>query len=170
MTLESVNNAGRRLDRGFTLIEFIIALAVLSVLLVFSMPMLTELIVTGQVRSAAMDIYGSMAFARSEAIKRNVEVTISPNGGDWKNGWTIAAADAPDTLAAHDALPAKLEPLPGAAVTYTRDGRLVAGADFVLNVNASGTTGVAMRCVTVRAGGQPNIRVDKNLDGDCSNG
>lgn len=170
MNLEPRLTATRLPHRGFTLVEFVIALAVLSILAVLSMPMLRDLMLTGQVRSAAMDIYGSMAFARSEAIKRNVEVTISPNGGDWKNGWTIAAADAPDTLAAHDALPAKLEPLPGAAVTYTRDGRLVAGADFVLNVNASGTTGVAMRCVTVRAGGQPNIRVDKNLDGDCSNG
>lgn len=170
MTLESVNNAGRRLDRGFTLIEFIIALAVLSVLLVFSMPMLTDLIVTGQVRSAAMDIYGSMAFARSEAIKRNTEVTVSPNGGDWKNGWTVAAADSAATLAAHDALPAKLDALPGAAITYTRDGRLVAGADFVLNVNVSGTTNVAMRCVTVRASGQPNVRIDKNRDGNCENG
>lgn len=162
--------AGRRISPGFTLTEFILALAVLSILAVLSMPMLRELVVTGQVRSAAMDIYGGMTFARSEALKRNVEVSISPTGGDWKNGWTIAAVDSGDTLAAHDALPARLDPLPGAAVTYTRDGRLVGGADFVLNVNVSGTTDVAMRCVTVRASGQPNIRIDKNRDGNCENG
>lgn len=156
--------------RGFTLVEFIVALAVLSILTVLAMPMLQDMVVTGQIRSAAMDVYRSMAFARSEAIKRNIEVTITPVGGDWKNGWTIAASDAPDTLAAQDALPAKLNALPGAAVTYTRDGRLTSGADFVLNMNVSGTTSVPMRCVTVRASGQPNIRVDKNRDGNCNNG
>jgi type IV fimbrial biogenesis protein FimT len=155
--------------RGFTLVEFMITLAVLAILAVFSMPMLQELVVTGQVRSASMDIYRSMAFARSEAIKRNAEVTISPVGGDWKNGWTVTAADAPDPLAVQDALPGKLAALPGGAVTYTRDGRLAAGADFVLNVTASGTTGVAMRCVSARASGQPNIRIDKNRDGNCDN-
>jgi type IV fimbrial biogenesis protein FimT len=170
MTHKSNLTAPQSLNRGFTLTEFILALAVLSVLAVLSMPMLRELVITGQVRSAAMDIYGGMTFARSEAIKRNVEVTISPTGGDWKNGWTIAAADAPETLAAHDALAGNLAPLPGGEITYTRDGRLVAGADFVVNVNASGSTDVAMRCVTVRASGQPNIRIDKNRDGNCENG
>ena len=78
--------------RGFTIIEMLIAVGVLSLLLALVAPSLTTLMSTQQLKTAAQDVYASLSVARSEALTRNTSVTVEPLDGDWARGWTITAA------------------------------------------------------------------------------
>ena len=50
---------------------------------------MSKLIATQRLRSAAGDMHLALVKARSEAVKRNKDVTISPEGGNWAAGWSI---------------------------------------------------------------------------------
>jgi len=68
---------GKRLkQRGFTLLETLIALAVTAVLLGIALPNLTEYSSSRAVRSKATSLSGSLRLARAESIRRGNRVTV----------------------------------------------------------------------------------------------
>ena len=73
--------------RGFTLVEVIMAITILAILLVIAVPSMTALVRDQRVKAATFDVFSAFAFARSEAIKRNANVVITPNAIDWGSGW-----------------------------------------------------------------------------------
>jgi type IV fimbrial biogenesis protein FimT len=162
---------------GFTIIELMTALVILGILVVLAIPSFNDLVLSTRIKGAASDIYGALTFAKSEAIKRNTNVTVGPltAGGQWVNGWQVVAGAT--VLATHGALSnLKVECPTGTActqtLTYARNGRLTSGS-VALNVDlASPPTPrrVPMRCVNVDLGGRVNVTADNNLDGDCTNG
>lgn len=86
--------------RGFSLIELMVALAVVAVLLGIAVPSFQDVSLATKLRSYANTLAASAQLARSEAIKRNVEVRlcVSSNGtscgsGGWQQGWIVLAAD-----------------------------------------------------------------------------
>src|SRR5215831_4013598 len=78
-----------RRTAGFTVVELVTAVAVLAIVTALAIPSLTNLILDTGLKTAAIDVYNTMVYARSEAIKRNATVDIIPTGGNWKNGWTV---------------------------------------------------------------------------------
>ena len=62
---------------GFTLIELVIVIAVISIIGVLAAPSLTPALARIKLRGAAAEAYGDMQFARSEAVQRNLAVTVS---------------------------------------------------------------------------------------------
>jgi type IV fimbrial biogenesis protein FimT len=90
------------IGRGFTAIELLIVIAVIAVLAALAGPSFTPIIERWRVRQAAEDLQASLYYARSEAIKRggNVTITKSPNSSNcanassntqWGCGWTVDA-------------------------------------------------------------------------------
>lgn len=82
-------------NRGFTLIELMIAVSLLAVVAALAAPAMGDFIVRQRVASQAGDLALAMALARSEAIKSSTSIavipeTVSPNG--WANGWCVAPA------------------------------------------------------------------------------
>jgi type IV fimbrial biogenesis protein FimT len=164
---------------GFTIIELMTTLVILGILVTIAIPSFNDLIVGTRIKGAASDIYGALTFARSEAIKRNINVTVSPLGGQWVNGWQVTAVigGTNTVLATHGALTnLKVECPSGTACTqtfiYARNGRLTAGT-LTMSVNlASPPTPprVPMRCINVDLSGRVNVTADNNRDGDCTNG
>ena len=160
---------------GFTIIELMTTLVILGILVTIAIPSFNDLIVGTRIKGAASDIYGALTFARSEAIKRNANVTVSPLGGQWVNGWQVMAGAT--VLATHGALTnLKVECPSGTACTqtftYGRNGRLTAGT-LTMSVDlASPPTPprVPMRCINVDLSGRVNVTADNNRDGDCTNG
>lgn len=61
---------------GFTLLEMMIAIALLAALLSFGIPNFRDFIRNARMAAAANDVLADMNFARSEAIKRRVPVTL----------------------------------------------------------------------------------------------
>ena len=70
-------------ERGFTIIEIMVVIAIMGVLLTIAAPSFVTFTATQKVKTASFDLYAAMMFARSEAIKRKVNVTVSAAGGDW---------------------------------------------------------------------------------------
>ncbi len=88
---------------GFTLIELLCALALVATLLAIGTPQLHRLMATRAVASHVALFTSAMRYARSEAAKRGVPVTMcvsvdtnesepgcAPNSqGGWQSGWVV---------------------------------------------------------------------------------
>ena len=90
----------KTLNQGVTLVELMIVIVILGVLLAYAVPGVTSFLRVNSVISVKTDLLFDIQFARSEAIKRNVPVTICAanadqtaclGGGstDWSNGWIV---------------------------------------------------------------------------------
>ncbi|MDQ2075646.1 GspH/FimT family pseudopilin [Marinimicrobium sp. ABcell2] len=89
----------KRRQHGFTLIELIVTMTVLSILLGMAVPTFQEVSLNSKLRSHANSLVASAMLARSEAIKRNgvVRMCVSTNGtscssdadASWEQGWVV---------------------------------------------------------------------------------
>lgn len=91
---------GRR-GAGFTIVELMITVAIASILLAIAVPSFNQMIVSGRLAAQANELVGALSLARSEAIKRNANVTLCragtvddddcvDAGGDWQ-AWIVRA-------------------------------------------------------------------------------
>jgi type IV fimbrial biogenesis protein FimT len=150
----------RAAAKGFTLVELMITLTVLGILVTFALPSLGDLVRDQRVKAATSDVYASFIYARSEAIKRNANVEVVPNGADWAAGWLVKDAGG-NSLKAQDAIAGVSISGEGGTITYRQDGRLSAAiATFVLS--SPDSSSVAARCLRIDPSGRPNIKVDAN--------
>jgi type IV fimbrial biogenesis protein FimT len=77
-------------QRGFTLLEALTVMAIMAVLGAIAAPSFTTLISNQRARAASSELLASLNRGRSEAIKRNTEVSLLPaTSGQWQDGWTI---------------------------------------------------------------------------------
>jgi type IV fimbrial biogenesis protein FimT len=75
---------------GFTLLEFLVTIAVLAVIVSIGVPNFRDFVRNSRMSAAANDIITDFNLARSEAVKRRVPVTLCKS----QDG---AACDADDT-------------------------------------------------------------------------
>lgn len=82
-----------RRARGFTLVEAMTVIAILAILTGLSSASFVWLNQTTTIRGAAFDLVADLDFARSEAVKRNLDVTVQPVNADWAQGWQIVVGN-----------------------------------------------------------------------------
>jgi prepilin-type N-terminal cleavage/methylation domain-containing protein len=75
-TQSYVRHGERRVQRGFTLMELMVVLAVAGVIMGFAVPNFSLYIRNGRLTSAANDLLASVTLARTEAIKRQLPVGV----------------------------------------------------------------------------------------------
>lgn len=75
--------------RGFTLLELMIALAVLGLLLGIGIPAFGTVIDRQRMDSGLDALIRSVNYTRMEAVRRNRPVTMAPIDDDWNSGWRI---------------------------------------------------------------------------------
>lgn len=135
-------------QQGFTLIELLVMLVVAAVMLFVAVPSLVSYMRLTRLSNAAQDLYYTMQYARSEAVKRNTNVFVSyVTGTNWCYGVSTAAActcstagncnlgatSAPDTTSStlsasgFTGTSVRFEPIHGAAnaaglITFTQVG------------------------------------------------
>lgn len=145
-----------RVYRGFTLIEVLLVIVVMGVLLSLAAPSFVTFTASQKVKTASFDLYATMVFARSEALKRRQVVTVTPNGGDWAAGWTVSTniGGTPTTLRSQDAL-SGVTTSGAALVTYRLDGRLNAGPIGVLVQPQTADGTIQNRCIRIDLTGLP---------------
>lgn len=145
-----------RRQRGVSLFELIVALAIFTILATLAVPSFTQMVASQRVKSASSDLYSALVRARSEAIKRNADVTLAPVDGSWQKGWTINDPSNPARpLASHSAVPNVAITGP-ASITYTGGGRLRATARPSLGVSSASTD--AQRCLSADLSGRPYLK------------
>lgn len=79
--------------RGFTLIELMVAIAILGILVTMAAPSFNSFIDKYRVKRAADTVSAFLVNAKSEAVKRNrpVRVVITGGGSTWCAGMTESA-------------------------------------------------------------------------------
>lgn len=146
---------GRR-STGFTLIELLIAVVILVVLIGIGLPSFGSIIANNRAKGASTDIYVALANTRSEAVKRNANVTLSPNAAGWQAGWQILDASS-NVLETHAALAGITISGAPANVVYQSSGRPQGGAASSFLITSTANASI-QRCVLVSSSGRPYIK------------
>jgi type IV fimbrial biogenesis protein FimT len=150
-----VSAAALRRARGFTLTELLAVVAITAILASVAAPAFTSMVAAARGRSVSSELYAALARTRSEAIKRNAEVTLLPvTARQWQNGWSIPApGDASRKLDDHPAVRGVTVSGP-ASVVYLPNGRIkgttLPAFDIALSANSQ------HRCVRVDLSGRAN--------------
>jgi len=160
----------KRRSYGFTLVEALITISIASILASIAIPSFTKMIESNRISSASNDFLSALMYARSEAAKRSISVTIctSNNGtscnaslDDYAAGWIIFT-DCGDDGA-----------LSLAATTCDLDGDGTNDSDLLLRVQEEvsstsivATSSAATDFFTYRFSGRPaspvGFRIGKN--------
>ena len=82
-------NRHGRIAAGFTMVELLVTVTVAAILASLAAPSFSSLIATQRTKSVASNLHLALTIARSEATKRNANVTVAQKAGGWANGWTI---------------------------------------------------------------------------------
>jgi type IV fimbrial biogenesis protein FimT len=85
----------KKRQAGLTLIELLIGMVVMAVLLAIAVPSFQTLRHQNTVRSAGMVIYADLQLARSEAIKRNKDITVCFSGSG-TTSWSYQIKNSTD--------------------------------------------------------------------------
>lgn len=73
-------------NRGYTLIELLTTLSVISLLLVIAVPAFSTLIDRQQLRSAGQTLFLALNSTRATAITRQQRITLWNQDGNWRDG------------------------------------------------------------------------------------
>ncbi|MET0658687.1 MAG: GspH/FimT family pseudopilin [Steroidobacteraceae bacterium] len=161
-------------NRGFTLIEMMVALSVAAILLSIAVPSFSQSRLNSQLRASANDLVASINLARSEAIKRSASVTICVStdgenctGGNWNQGWVVRSA-AGEVLHKEAAAPAGFvikEAAATSALVFQSTGVDTTPGTFTV-CRASPSPGSQERVITVDATGRAALK--RTSTGACS--
>lgn len=174
-------NARRRAQRGLTLLESLMALAVLAVLAGSAVPSMADWLNRVRLNTVAQELAVDFDFARGASVARNHRATVCKAGpadtcaedGDWSQGWLVfedrnenaLRDDDEPVLLQHNALPpgwkATGNTTVASYVSYTPLGltRLVNGgfqAGTITLCRASGGPTEARRII-VNSVGRPRV-------------
>lgn len=144
---------------GFTLIEVITTVTIMAILLAIATPSFRDFVLTQRAKAGAYDLVSSLVYARSEALKRNTNIVVTPATGGWQNGWlvTVTIGSTTTVLAQHEAMPGLTVTAPAGNLVYTSSGRVTATAISAFNIAASGSSATP-RCVSVELSGMPSSK------------
>lgn len=114
----------KKKNKGFTLLELVIIVAILAITAGFAGPAMTTMIADSRISSGANDFVAALQFAKTEAAARISTVSICMKndsnkcdaGQDWRTGWVVFVDDNADgtrddneeVLLVHEALNQKI--------------------------------------------------------------
>jgi type IV fimbrial biogenesis protein FimT len=133
-----------------------VVLGIVAILAAIAAPNMGAMIKRQRIKTAAFDVFASLTYARSEAIKRNTTVTITPDAAGWNKGWTIT--DSNGNVLRNQAGWDNLAVSGPTTVAFGGTGRLSAGSGtpFALTGGSYGASVAtsAYRCVTLDLSGR----------------
>ncbi len=77
------------MEKGFTLLELMVTLAIAAILATMAIPNFTEIITSNRLTTYNNELVAALNLARSEAVKRNQQVIVRKTGANWENGWRV---------------------------------------------------------------------------------
>lgn len=156
--LEALNARRRRPETicGLTVVELLVVVAILAILLALAIPFSSTYLAQGRLGGAAEALAQDLQLAKSEALRRNADVTISfSSGSTWCYGSVVGATACNCTVAgsctlrrvdqnAYTGVTMAAPTFTGSAATFTsRQGLANAGAVEFSHPNA-GTLRVSL--------------------------
>lgn len=145
--------------RGFTMIELMVVVTVAVVLATLAVPSFSQFIIGQRVKTASFDLASSLLLARSEAIKRNADVTVAPKtAADWAGGWSVTTPLASTALSDQAAYSGILIPVPSAPASIVYQGSTGGrpqGGKVQFQLSGGSAT---PRCITVDLSGMTSTK------------
>lgn len=119
---------------GFTLIEFLVVIAVLALLASMAAPSFTDQMARRRLQGAGTELATDLQFARAQAVSHRGTTTLTTNTTG--TGYAVVTAEGTKSVT----LPSGVAVTPNTTVTYDYL-RGMADADHVLSVSSSHTGG-----------------------------
>ena len=159
MSVRAFVRSPARRCRGVTAVEILVVLVIVALLSVAAGPSLASAVVAQRLRAAGTDMVAALLLARSEAIKRNANVTVRPaTGEDWGSGWVTVTVGGDEIDHRNPPGQRVIVSEAPVAIVYGPNGRLAAGGSTQVEfVDALSQAGVSPRCVTVDTAGLPRL-------------
>ncbi|MDI3491376.1 MAG: type fimbrial biosis protein FimT [Thauera sp.] len=142
-------------NRGFTLIELMMAIAILGIIAAIAAPSFIQTIRNNRLTATANEVLLALQLARAEAIKqrRNLTVcagqTACTGSADWSGGWIVTNGD--EVIRIWEARPSLTVTGPAGGLTFSPDGR--GGGTEAITV----ASGDSSRTVTVTPTGRASV-------------
>lgn len=76
-------------SRGFTLMELLIAVAIVAILIGVALPSFRDSMVRSTVTQTGNDLVVDLNSARAEAVKRGLNTAVVAKTGNWNQGWEV---------------------------------------------------------------------------------
>ncbi|WP_304641609.1 GspH/FimT family pseudopilin [Pseudomonas sp.] len=157
-------------ERGFTLIELMVTIAVAAIILSLAIPSFTEATLGSKLRATANNLAAAATLARSEAIKRREQVVLcassngSSCGGSWEQGWIVLGGST--VIRTQGAAPKGFK-VNGdqSSLTFQPTGVGSTPANFTV-CRATPSVGSQERTVTISATGRASV--ERTSAGACS--
>jgi len=143
------------------MIELLVAVAILGILAALAAPSFRSLTQSQQVKAASFELFAALNLARSEAIKRNANVTVTPAAGGWEDGWSVASGGT--DISTHGTLRGAVITGGPASVVYARTGRIVGATAPSFQIDTDATATENVRCIRIDLSGMP-----RTVKGVCS--
>lgn len=159
------------LHNGFTLLELMVVVAIAAILASLAAPSFSSLIASQRLRSASFDLVSDLLVARSEALKLQQVVVLTPSttsSDGWAGGWSVNAGSyAGAVITTRSGLPDAVrvvpEPSTLTSLSFGPNGRLTASAAFTVRGEADDQASKkTWSCVRLDAIGRP-----KSSKGEC---
>ena len=120
-------------NSGFTLLELLITVAIISIVMAIAVPSMTSFTQNDRLTTNINTLIGHLAYARSEAVKRSQQVSICSSnnattctGGNWQDGWIVYIdADGDNSFTAGEEVLRAQQALEGANTLTTAIGTQV---------------------------------------------
>ncbi len=145
----SARGHGHR-SSGFSLTELLAALAVLSIILASAAPGFAAFLRGQQVRSLAQELASDLLLARSEAIKRNLPVSLVGSASGLAGGWAVVVGTERLSSRNQPPLTVDFANAPD-AITFDENGRVGALSS---NIRITVGNAEASRCVELDLSGR----------------
>lgn len=160
---------------GFTLMELMIGIAVLAILTTLAVPAFRQFNQNNRLAAQANEMVAAFQFARSEALKRGVQVQVCSSanattcGGAWINGWIAVTNPAgdPEVLRVWSSPGDDFQFTPGTGTVGFEPNGFASGAALQFDLQLTGSTeGNDRRVLVERTGRVASCRIDEP---PCSN-
>jgi len=148
-----VNYTYQLKHRGFTLIELMVVVSIMAIMASLAVPSFQQLMAAQRVRVTGYNIVSDLVLARSEAVKRGENVTLTPVSGDWTQGWSVNVAASALMLRGQGRIGSGVQfTTSPSSITFDRNGRtnLLTVVRFGLYDGTSNR-----RCISLDPSGRP---------------
>jgi len=153
---------------GVSLIELMVSIAVLAIILFIGVPSFQSTLESSRARAITNDLAGALQLARSEALKRRIDVTVCisnqnqngcDNNGNWNEGWLIIATGSNEVVRVWGGVSASLGAnaiqAPANGISFTREGFIVGALPHQVSINITNHE----RCININASGQVSVSI-----------
>ncbi|WP_418130027.1 GspH/FimT family pseudopilin [Variovorax sp. 375MFSha3.1] len=152
-------------QKGFTLIEAMVVVALVAILAALAMPSFTNMIANQRVNSAAQELLTLLQFARAEGVYKRTESTVTATGQKWEakvGNAVLRSATLSDVVS--------VEPSSSGGVIFDVSGqaRPASGGASTYTVSVSAAKASRVQCVSVTRAGLVRMLPSVAVGQSCS--